>query len=162
MSVSRPTVPRTFQNEVEATYREVGPRLWRALFASTGDREIANDAVSEAFAQLLARGDSVANMSAWLWRASFSIARGFLKARTQNVELHLSDARAVTDDVSVPEIVRALRMIPTNQRMAIVLHDYADKPVHEVASILGMSAATVYVHLSRARRRLREIMKESQ
>ena len=160
--MSRPAVQQTFEKELESTYREVAPRLWRALFASTGDREIANDAVSEAFAQLLARGDSVRNMTAWLWRASFSIARGFLKARTQDVELHASDAKSVTDEVSVPEIVRALRMIPTNQRMAVVLHDYADWPVHEVASILGMSSATVYVHLSRARRRLRETMEESQ
>jgi DNA-directed RNA polymerase specialized sigma24 family protein len=44
--------------------------------------------------------------------------------------------------------------------MAIVLHDYADRPTDEVASVLGVSRATVHVHLSQGRRRLRKLLED--
>jgi DNA-directed RNA polymerase specialized sigma24 family protein len=37
---------------LEQLYREDGARLWRALVAFSGDREVASDAVAEAFARL--------------------------------------------------------------------------------------------------------------
>jgi hypothetical protein len=42
--------------DVERLYRDDGARLWRAILFLSGDPEIANDAVAEAFAQALARG----------------------------------------------------------------------------------------------------------
>ena len=44
--------------------------------------------------------------------------------------------------------------------MAIVLHDYADRPTREVAAVLGVSVATVHVHLSQGRRRLRTLLED--
>lgn len=64
--------------ELERLYREEGARIWRALVAHTGDREIAADAVAEAFAQALHRGDEVKAPGPWLWRAAFRIAMGEL------------------------------------------------------------------------------------
>jgi len=40
-------------------YREQGAKLWRSLLAYTGDREMASDAMAEALAQALGRGDAV-------------------------------------------------------------------------------------------------------
>ena len=40
------------------------------------------------------------------------------------------------------------------------MHDYGGYDTREVASILGMSRATVRVHLSRGRRRLRELLED--
>jgi DNA-directed RNA polymerase specialized sigma24 family protein len=44
---------------VEAVYREHGAHLWRSLLLYTGDRDVASDAVAEAFAQAIRRGDEV-------------------------------------------------------------------------------------------------------
>jgi DNA-directed RNA polymerase specialized sigma24 family protein len=38
------------------------------------------------------------------------------------------------------------------------VHDYADRPTKEVAATLGVSMATVRVHLSQGRRRLRALL----
>ena len=46
-------------NAVERVYRSQGARLWRSVLAFAGDAEVANDAVAEAFAQLLRRGANV-------------------------------------------------------------------------------------------------------
>jgi RNA polymerase sigma-70 factor (ECF subfamily) len=66
---------------LERLYREDGARLWRALVAFSGDREVASDAVAEAFAQALGRGEELRDPQRWVWRAAFRIAAGELKDR---------------------------------------------------------------------------------
>ena len=68
---------------VEAAYRSIHPSLWRALLAYTGDREVASDAESEAFAQVIRRGDEVIDVGAWVWRSAFAIAGGMLAGRAK-------------------------------------------------------------------------------
>lgn len=64
---------------IERAYRDDGARLWRAVLAQTGDRDMADDIVSEAFAQALGRGEALVDPRAWVWRAAFRIAMGRLK-----------------------------------------------------------------------------------
>jgi DNA-directed RNA polymerase specialized sigma24 family protein len=62
---------------LEALYRLDGGRLWRAVLMYTGDREVASDAVAEAFAQALRRDQAIRDPR-WVWRAAFRIAVGEL------------------------------------------------------------------------------------
>ena len=78
-------------SRVEAAYRSIHARLWRALLAYTGNRDVASDAEAEAFAQVLRRGDEVVDIAAWVWRSAFVIARGMLATR--------GDPRGVASDV---------------------------------------------------------------
>ena len=57
-------------------------------------------------------------------------------------------------------LVRALGVLPTNQRAVLVLCGYAGYRTDEVAEMLGIGRATVRVHLSRGRRRLRQLLDE--
>jgi RNA polymerase sigma-70 factor (ECF subfamily) len=147
------------QERVEAVYRARGAKLWRALLAFTSDPELASDALAEAFAQVLARGDVVRDPEAWVWRASFRIAAGELQGRGRR-SAEVSEPSYTLPD-GVPPLVEALRQITPNQRLAVVLHDYGDRPVGEVAEVLGCSRATVHVHLSQGRRRLRTLLEEN-
>ena len=54
----------------EAVYRKHGDHLWRGVFLFCGDREIASDAVAEAFAQAIRRGEQVESALAWITRAA--------------------------------------------------------------------------------------------
>jgi RNA polymerase sigma-70 factor, ECF subfamily len=141
---------------LERLYREQGARLWRALFAFSGDPEVASDALAEAFAQALARGSAIVKPDAWVWTASFRIASGQLKERRRIGPT--SDEQTYEMAASIIDLVAALAKLPPKQRMAIVLHEYADRPTDEVARALGSSRATVHVHLSQGRRRLRAIL----
>jgi DNA-directed RNA polymerase specialized sigma24 family protein len=58
-------------DELEVVYEEHGARLWRALLLFSGDPEVASDAVAEAFAKVLWRGDSVHSPERWIWRSAF-------------------------------------------------------------------------------------------
>jgi RNA polymerase sigma-70 factor (ECF subfamily) len=142
---------------LEGLYRSDGPRIWRALLAFAGDPEVADDALDEAFAQALARGDQLRDPLAWIWRVAFRIAAGELKERRQNDEL-VSPGPWYSVPEPLVHVFAALERLSPNQRVAIVLHDYADRPVAEVAATLGSSRATVHVHLSKGRRRLRDLL----
>jgi len=139
---------------VERLYRTEGARLWRAVMGYSGDREVANDAVAEAFAQVLARGEAVHEPLPWLWRSAFRIAAGELKARGR-IGPAVAEATYEMPD-PVADVVRALARLSPNQRAAVILHDYAGLPTAEVAGIMGIASATVRVHVSHARRRLRK------
>jgi DNA-directed RNA polymerase specialized sigma24 family protein len=42
---------------IERCYRDQGEKLWRAVLLFGGDPEVASDAVAEAFAQAIRRGE---------------------------------------------------------------------------------------------------------
>jgi DNA-directed RNA polymerase specialized sigma24 family protein len=70
--------------ELERLYRDEGARLWRALVAFSGDREVAADAVAEAFARALA------HMRSYVLPPDLRIdprpAHGIKEARGEGVE----------------------------------------------------------------------------
>lgn len=141
---------------IERVYREQGAKLWRALMAYTSDRHVADDALAETFAQALARGEGIRELEAWIWRTAFRVAAGEMKRRTLERKVY----RELVYDLPSPidHVVKALSLISPNQRLAVVLHDYGDRPTEEVAATLGVTRATVHVHLSQGRRRLRKIL----
>jgi len=156
MSETRTRVdPRT---RWEDAYREVGPRLQRALLLYSGDLDLAEDATAEAFAQGIRRGSAVRDPGAWVWRTAFRIAAGRLKERSRSAGRLPETAYDPPD--SVRDLVVALRELSPAQRASIVLHDYAGYPASEIASIIGSTAPAVFVHLSRARKRLRTMLED--
>jgi RNA polymerase sigma-70 factor, ECF subfamily len=145
-------------SRIERLYRQDGRRLWWALVAYSSDAEVANDAVAEAFAQALGRGDALADPLAWIWRVAFRVAAGELKRRGQTD--HRLPEVAGPAEQRASELVSLLSHLPDRQRAAIVLHYYADRPVRDIAAALGVTPATARVHLHRGRRRLRELLKD--
>jgi RNA polymerase sigma factor (sigma-70 family) len=140
----------------EHVYEEEGARLWRAVYFYAADREVASDAVAEAFAQALRRGNALRSPDRWVWRTAFRIAAGELKRR-RNEGGSLTDA-----DYEIPEetaeLLAALPRLSPKQRAAIVLHHHAGYSLKEVADIIGSTPAAVGVHLHRGRKRLRELL----
>lgn len=143
---------------LELAYRQIGDRLWRALLGYTGDREIASDALAEAFAQALSREDKLRSPADWVWAAAFRIAGGMLKNRLNTGHVSREAHYDLPDPVE--DLVRALARISAHQRLAIVMHDYADRPTSEIATVMGVTTATVHVHLSQGRRRLRKLLED--
>ena len=145
-------------DEIERLYRERGDRMWRAVLAFAGDPDVASDAVAEAFAQVLRRGDEVRDPERWVWRAAFRIASGDLKDRRKRPVSETMGTYEMEEPAR--DLVVALGAISDRQRKAVVLHDAAGYPAKEVARIVGSTEAAVRVHLMRGRRRLRELLKD--
>ncbi len=143
---------------LERLYWEDGARLWRALVAFSGDREVASDAVAEAFAQAIGRESHLRDPQRWVWRAAFRIAAGELKDR-RGFRAPIADQSYEMEEPPATLVAGLARLSP-NQRAALVLHYYAGYPTKEIAGIIGTSPATVRVHLSQGRKRLGRILEE--
>jgi DNA-directed RNA polymerase specialized sigma24 family protein len=146
------------ERKLERVYREHGARLWRSVLLASGSREVADDAVAEAFAQALRRGRALRNPAAWVWRAAFRIAAGELKERSRMTSF------ATEPVIGMPEpfidLWRALAQLPITQRASVVLADYAGWSHREIADALGSSVSAVGVHVHRARKRLRHLLED--
>jgi RNA polymerase sigma-70 factor, ECF subfamily len=155
--VGEVVVGKGMTNAIEQVYREHGQAVWRSVFAYAGDREIADDAVAEAFAQALRRGAALDAPLHWIWRTAFRLAAGALKDRGRvGTPLRAEDSYELPPPVS--DLVGALRCLSPRQRASVILHHYAGYPVGDVAKILGSTPAAVRVHLHRGRTRLRTLL----
>jgi RNA polymerase sigma-70 factor (ECF subfamily) len=156
----RPTTPTASElpGDLGAVYEAEGPRLWRAVYAYAGDRDVASDAVAEAFAQCLRRGAAIRDQRAWVWRAAFRIAAGELQRRRRVTDRIPEDTYEMPDDPR--RLLDALAQLSPAQRGVLVLRHYAGEPTDRIAAALGMSRATVRVHLSRGRKRLATLLED--
>jgi len=147
----------TTATPIEELFRREGPRLWHTVLAfSGGRRDVADDAVAEAFARAIEQQGRVRRMEPWLYRVALNVAKRELKRRGREAPLDGVDLAG--PDAEHPEPVRALRQLSPGQRTALYLHYQEDLPVKEVARLMATTPAVVKVHLSRGRKRLRELL----
>jgi RNA polymerase sigma-70 factor (ECF subfamily) len=146
-------------DELDRVYREQAGRMWRALTAYTGNRDLAQDAVSESFAQAIGRGAAIHCLERWVWKTAYRIAAGELKRRA--TQTNLTGEPAIVMDEPAWEIRTALLQLPPQQRAAAILHYYAGYPAREIAALTDSTPAAVWMSLSRGRRRLRRILEEN-
>jgi RNA polymerase sigma-70 factor (ECF subfamily) len=143
-------------HDFEQIWRETGPALWRAILAfSGGRRDVADDAVAEAFARAIARGAAIHDPGPYLFRIAFRIAAADLRERAPELEDH-----AISDPEPLVDVLDAMRRLTPAQRAAVYLHYRADMPVREIARVLDTTSAAVRVNLMRGRRRLAELLQE--
>lgn len=140
----------------EELYREQGAALWRSVLLYAGDPDVASDAVAEAFAQAIRRGEEIESARAWIARAAFRIAAGELKERrTRSYEI-VEVGYEMPEPLS--ELAAALAQLSPKQRAAAVLHYRDGYTAAEVAGIIGSTTSAVGVHLHRAKARLRDLL----
>jgi RNA polymerase sigma-70 factor (ECF subfamily) len=142
----------------EASYR----RLVTQLYAVTGDRAEAEDAVQEAFARAVAAGRKwrrVSNREAWLRTVAVNHARTRARRRKlfQRARPRIStpaESPGVSDDHVA--VVEAMRHLGEAHRMVLALHYFADLSVAEIAAELGLPTGTVKTRLMRGREALQQ------
>jgi RNA polymerase sigma-70 factor (ECF subfamily) len=144
------------RERIAEAYRRDGATLWRALYSFTGERAAADDALAETLARAVRNADAIREPLAWMYRVAFRLATIELRSRVEQGHDPPDESYEMPDPV--PELMAALAQISPNQRLAVLLHDYADRSTADVAAVLGCSKGTVHVHLSQGRRRLRALL----
>jgi len=141
------------EHDFDSIWRDISPTLWRAILPYAGGRrDVADEAVAEAFARAIERNGQVRDPKAYLYRIAFRIAASDLR-RDHDAGTGMDEA--FEDELPLAELGPAIRQLSPSQRAAVFLHCQADLPVREVARLMGTSAAAVRVHLIRGRRRAR-------
>ncbi|HTY72981.1 MAG TPA: sigma-70 family RNA polymerase sigma factor [Actinomycetes bacterium] len=135
----------------------------RTIHVIVGDAAAAEDITQDAFVQLLLHWRKVSHYErpdAWVRRVAIRMAVRHLKreGRRQLVEAS-ADPPAGFPHVD-PDLDAAIRELPPKQRAVLVLFYFEDRPMKEIAQLMGMSESTGFVHLHRARAKLASLLGE--
>jgi RNA polymerase sigma factor (sigma-70 family) len=151
-----------FRTMFVATYPTVSRTVWLLV----GDREVAQEITQEAFIQLLLHWRKVSRFDQpgqWVRRVAIRLAqreRHRMWKRT-GVErtaapLPVASPPAEPDD----EVRRAVDTLPPKQRGVVVLFYFEDRPMDEIADLLGCSVSSGWSQLHTARRKLALLLSE--
>jgi RNA polymerase sigma-70 factor (sigma-E family) len=149
---------------LEEAYDRYAPSLRRLAFFLTGDREVADDLVQEAFVRVAPHLPELdpAAVAAYLRRAVVNVARTYLRRKGLERRLALvflgdrnpTDA-APADAERAQDVWNCLLRLPMRQRAALVLRYYEDLSEAETARAMGCSRRAVNSLVSRGLKRLR-------
>jgi RNA polymerase sigma-70 factor (ECF subfamily) len=146
-------------------YRVEFVAVARTVHLIVGDRQRAEDITQDAFLALLRHWDKVHRYErpgAWVRRVAIRLATKQVRRERLRVGLERdTDARPATGPAPVDvDLMRAIRTLPGQQRAAVVLHYFEDRPIADIVDILDFSESAAKVWLHRARRRLAELLAE--
>ena len=145
------------REEFTSFYTASFPRLVGQLYAMTGDRAEAQDAVQEAFVRAwVHRGriEKDRGAEAWVRVTAWRIAASRWRRGQEGIRLMLLAARPDRAAGPGPDrvaFVEALRRVPAEQRRALVLYHLVDLTVEQIAAETGVRPGTVKSRLARGR-----------
>jgi len=142
--------------------------VYRDACAALGDPHLAWDAAQDTFLTAYCSLEDLrtpAAFAAWLRRIVQTRCRSLRRAQ-RRADMPLDAVDAAMDQLDPAELVEtlerratiadAIRMLPVNQRIAVVLFYFVGYPQQEIADVLHVPLTTVKKRLQAARRRLQE------
>ena len=151
-------------------------RLYRVTRAILHDHTEAEDSVQETYIHAFThlsefRGD--AHLSTWLTRIALNEALGRRRQRRPTVDMkaiesmaapfspHETNPEEATALAQIRSILeRAVADLPERFRIVLVMRDVEEMSIEETALLLGLRPQTVSTRLFRARRLLREALRD--
>ncbi len=167
----------------EYLYRLHSPRVYALCLRMIRDTIEAEDLTQEAFLLLFRKIHTFRNESAfstWLHRLAVNLV--LMRLRKKAPSVVSIEATADSDDENAPSsnleygapdltlegsidrinLERCIALLPAGFRKVFVLHDIQGYEHHEIAEILGRSVGDSKSQLHKARKRLRESLRELQ
>src|SRR2546423_13390322 len=97
------------EHDFELLFRRDGQGVWRTIYAFTGGRrDVAEEAVAEAFARAIAHAGGIRDPLPWIYRTAFRLAAEELRRERRRT----TEAReASVDPPEIGELMRALRQL---------------------------------------------------
>ncbi len=147
--------------------------VFRFAYRLLGSVQQAEDVTHDCFLALIRRPDGYqadrASLRTYLCAAARNLA--FKQFRRQGIETVMEDPpdpepgpevsdpeRQLLESERAEEVRRAVATLPPLQREALILFEYMEMPLAEVAATVGTDVGTVKSRLHRARGRLRRIL----
>ncbi len=158
---------------LELLYRKYVDRMWRYGWLVTRSRDAAAEIVQDTFLRVSRSIGAFAgrsSFSTWLFAIHRSATIEHVRRTQQERRLSSPLLRLVpsedastageTGEDSREAVRRAVAELPAAQRDAVILCEFVGLSIADAASVLGWGQSRVKVTLFRARRRLREMLKE--
>ena len=149
------------QREFDEFYRCGQAVCLRAVLASVGDRQLAEDLVAEAFTRAWVSWSKVSRHPApygWIVRTALNARTSWWRRRRRETVVDAPREVAAQeggDALLDPALLAALRRLPRRQQEVVVFRVFLDLDTKATAKVLGIAEGTVGVHLARALAALR-------
>ena len=154
--------------EFRKLYETVFPILFRVAYRITNNEEATEDLCQEAFFRLHEKNmvfPSMDEAKFWLIRVVKNAALNYAKRKVRERKAY---QRAFREDVRTTEtgeqllikkeireeVQEALKKLPENLRIVLILREYGELNYKEIGRTLGISEGNVKVRVFRARERL--------
>ncbi len=149
----------------ELLFGHYQPLLLRHAFRLSADRELAQDAVQEAWIRIsrnLRKLHDPRTFRSWIYRQVRWVLIDLQRASTRrrNVTLELQQTEALAQDAVTSnagdELLAAIDHLPALERHTLHLFYLDDLKINEIAAVLDIPPGTVKSRLNRARNLLRQ------
>jgi len=153
---------------LEDIYVRNAPGALRLAYFLTGDRELAEDLMQEAFVRVAGRFQHLRepdDLPAYLRRTIVNLFTSHLRRRRlERAWLWREGGRVpAASEADLPtrdDLWRTLALLPERQRAAIVLRYYEDLSEQEAAHVLGCSVGALNQLVVRAKTTLRQHLED--
>ena len=152
------------RQELEELVRRNENTLFRAAAAILGDTGEAEDAVQDAFVKYLEKRPAFENTEhekAWLIRVTVNNCKTRLRSPWRKRMAPLLESYPAREE-GERTALEAVLSLPPRERAVVHLHYYEGYKTAEIAGLTGEPEGTVRSRLSRARARLKGILKEEE
>lgn len=144
---------------------------WKAAYAVTADRVVADDVAQEGVRRAFERLDDFDHarpFGPWLKRIVVNGAIDELRrrGRVDSLDEHplhvLQTGSAPGEQLRNWAVTDAVAALAPNKRLVIVLRYWLDFPIEEIAEVLRIPVGTVASRINRAQEELRTILREEE
>lgn len=150
-------------------YDRHAPRVYRLIFRSVGDEELAREYTQDTFVKAFQRLDQYRGESAfstWLHSVAMSMLftgmRRLRRVRAREFDLETAAEVATPESEGDAHLRDRLQLelerLPQRLRMPVVLHDMEGFTHREIGQMLDIPEGTSKARLAEARTRLREAL----
>lgn len=163
---------------LEELVRRYQPQIARLLSRLLGSREDVEEALLSVFLQTWQHAPRFryrARVSTWLYRIAINLAHDIQKQRSRQPQRAMNEQidaaraqgnaeeealRRLRQEEQARSLQRALDQLPAIDRTILVLYYYEQMDYEEIQAITQLSYTVLKTRLTRARRRLRQLLAE--
>ena len=151
-------------------YEKYANDVLRFSYFYLGDRQQAEDVTQDVFVRLLTHTPDLVpgKEKAWLLKVAMNRCRDIWRAAWMKRVVLGSPAMELTpapgnmdDSLERQELMVAIHRLPADFRDVVLLHYYQGYGINEIAEMLHVPEGTISSRLSRGRKKLQDILKES-
>ena len=156
------------RSEYNKCVKDLSGNVFRFVRKYVRDTDDANDLVQDAFEKLWLKKENVPveKAKAWLFTVSYNASMNFLKKSGRQSSIETTEAPILKSEdqgkrYELKEAIDlALARLPDQQRSIILLRDLEGYNYADIGEILELSESQVKVYLFRARKKIKEFIKD--
>lgn len=156
-------------DSVLQTIEQYSPMVYRLAYSLVKSKCDAEDIHQEVFIRFLTKEpefESREHEKAWFIRVTTNLCKNWWRAAWKRKVVSMTEYEEEYGEYGEPEeawasdIIHLVKTLPQKYRIVIHLFYYEELSVEEIAAVLKRKPSTVRTQLTRARRKLGELLKE--